>query len=422
MVSSEDLCKYCKDTFQDLKLDLTELNGKVEVESEAIPKEECCSDYEENSTDVTCEQVLEVGLIDDDKEDQFEDSYNSDSKVESKIIGVTKKKRRKIKCDYCEGTYNTSDAYIKHAKKRHSQHPGLSIILQNYIDQEKALDRRKKLGCPQCPKKFASKDTLLKHVKKAHAPEVAQSMVKHCPFCESTFQLNKGSNHNLYTHIKNLHNNMEDSSQFQDIVAEYMETKIVCTICGNFYSSNKSLANHVETMHGPAEFAPCEVCGKSIRQTTISINSHMMIHKGEIFICPECGSSFAKKIYLQKHMLRHNDTPFPCPECGRLFTTIMKLSRHKKIVHLKERNLIRNFHCEFCEKRFQDNNKLKIHIRSVHTKEKPFACEMCQFKCARIDNLNLHRRKSHGLSKYITQSELKELVDNGRHQFVNNKE
>jgi len=415
-VSSEDLCKYCKDTFQDLKLDLTEQNGKEEIEFEPMCKEECCSDIEDTTMEnITSEHVLKedttMAMTNDEEEIVINTSVNGDDvNCEPSVKLKTKKKRRKIKCEYCVRSYNTSDAYIKHAKKRHSENPEFSEILQIHIDREKALDRRKKHACPQCPKKYASKETLLKHVKRAHAPEVAQSMAKHCPFCENTFQINKGSNHNLYTHIKNLHDNMKDSLQFQDIVAEYMEAKVVCQICGNCYSNNRSLEAHVKTMHAPpVEFAPCDVCGKSIRQTTASINSHMMIHKGDSFICPECGSSFAKKSYLQNHMLRHNDTPFPCPECGKLFTTIKKLSSHKKHVHLKQRN----FHCEYCEKRFIDNSKLKIHIRSVHTKEKPFACEICEFKCARIDNLNLHRRKTHGASNYITKAELEELAEKG---------
>jgi len=420
MVTSEDLCKSCQETFQDLKLDLSAENGKENF-SERSLKEECCSDNgEEDTTYLACEQVLEEEMIANYGDENCENTFNNldDVKLEPKEFSLTKTKKKikikKFKCDYCEKSFNTSDGFIKHVQKRHSNEPGFSITLQNYIDKEKNLSLRKKHACPECQKKYVSKGALIKHVKKAHDAEVARSLTKNCPFCGQIFQANTGSNHNLYTHIRNIHETDKESSQYQDIVDEYMSNKVICQICGNSYSNNKSLATHVDQMHTTAEFAPCEVCGKSIRQNATSLNSHMKIHKNEIFICPECGNSFAKKSYLQRHMQRHNTNPFPCPECGRLFTTIMKLRRHKRHVHLKQRN----FQCEHCEKRFQDSSKMKQHIRSVHTKEKPFGCEMCAFKCARIDNLNLHRRKTHGATKSITQSELQELLRQGFNNFV----
>ena len=261
----------------------------------------------------------------------------------------------------------------------------------------------KKYGCNECPKKYTNKEALVNHLKKVHG-NVASQDIK-CPFCDLKFHMNTGTNHNIYTHLKNLHETEQESHLYQEIVTEYMSNKIMCQTCGNSYASSNSLATHMENMHKPAEFAPCEVCGKSIRQNTTTLNSHMKLHTNETFICTECGSTFAKKSYLTRHMLRHNTTPFPCPECGRLFTTIMKLSRHKRHVHLG----IRNFQCEHCVKRFQDSRKLNMHIRSVHTKEKPFGCDMCEFKCARIDNLNLHRRKTHGVMSKITRLELEEL-------------
>ena len=289
--------------------------------------------------------------------------------------------------------------------------------MQNYIDQEKARGERKKHACPECDKKYINREALIKHLKRNHAAEASKSLAKNCPFCDEMFHMNTGTNHNLYTHIKNVHENEKDSPQYQVIVDEYMSNKIMCQICGNSYSDSKSLATHIDNKHRPVEFAPCEVCGKSIRQNSTTLNSHMKIHKNETFICTECGNSFSKKSYLQRHMQRHNTTPIPCPECGKFFTSIIKLGRHKRHVHLG----IRNFQCEHCEKRFQDSQKLNMHIRSVHNKEKPFGCEMCGFKCARIDNLNLHRRKTHGVTKKITNVESENLKEREFNTFLENE-
>jgi uncharacterized Zn-finger protein len=78
--------------------------------------------------------------------------------------------------------------------------------------------------------------------------------------------------------------------------------------------------------------------------------------------------------------------------------------------------------CDQCDKRFADAKHLREHIIAVHDKLKPFACEMCDFKCARTDNLNVHRRKNHGILTKVSRAEHDEWVQMGQHPFMSKKE
>ena len=78
--------------------------------------------------------------------------------------------------------------------------------------------------------------------------------------------------------------------------------------------------------------------------------------------------------------------------------------------------------CEQCGKKLRSNTFLKIHMRSVQSKEKPFPCEVCGFRSSRVDNLNIHRIKVHSLPNKITRTQLQELVSQGKHPFCSNPE
>ena len=52
------------------------------------------------------------------------------------------------------------------------------------------------------------------------------------------------------------------------------------------------------------------------------------------------------------------------------------------------------FACEFCDKRFRQNDKLKEHIR-IHTGEKPYKCPHCDYACVQRGNLKKHINNRH---------------------------
>ena len=55
---------------------------------------------------------------------------------------------------------------------------------------------------------------------------------------------------------------------------------------------------------------------------------------------------------------------------------------------------IKKFPCDFCEKRFFDNGKLKVH-RRIHTGERPYKCCVCEKTFVQSKDLKLHKEKLH---------------------------
>ena len=43
-------------------------------------------------------------------------------------------------------------------------------------------------------------------------------------------------------------------------------------------------------------------------------------------------------------------------------------------------------------------------MRSMHHEVKPFMCDVCDFTCAKISNLNIHRRRIHSATENLTLS------------------
>jgi len=81
-----------------------------------------------------------------------------------------------------------------------------------------------------------------------------------------------------------------------------------------------------------------------------------------------------------------------CPICSKSFKILSHLNRHKE-THL-DINECKHFECEFCQKKFRKNWKLKEHLR-IHTGEKPYKCDQCDYSAALLGNLRKHQRTVH---------------------------
>jgi len=440
---SSKLCKACEDLFKnlfDLFKNLQESPTmdavKMEVEPDQDVFEPNDNDYDthydyDNSYENVALKKEKKDVIKNDIPSQslkFEtqwtpdDSDNDDEESFLPGIDTQKKKngkKRNHECNVCEKTFVTRKRFLNHCLTHHKDDPSFCEIIER-LKQESGNKNRihkkeKKHNCPSCFKRFSSHKCLVSHCRKEHdiiIPDSEPQTVKEkCPFCEKKFN---PQSERFVSHLMTFHCAERGNPIFLEIVNNKMIKQYVCQICGNSFSNHQSLDHHLMKMHENQSnnCVPCHICGKALKNNT-SLNAHLLLHRNDNCLCTICGASYKNEVKLKRHMQTHSQEQFPCSECGRLFKTTVHLRRHVRFMHLKEKTA----QCDQCDKRFPDLSKLRTHISSVHTKVKPYVCELCGFKCARVDNLNIHRKKSHGITETISRATLEKMVANGEHPY-----
>lgn len=140
----------------------------------------------------------------------------------------------------------------------------------------------------------------------------------------------------------------------------------------------------------------CEECGKILTGGYHSFKLHQKFACKEESAEPQakcdiCGSMFKSHIHVQQHKQRtHVESPVVCDICGAMCKNKHALNSHKR--RHDEKN--KKFVCNHCGKAFLTGLLLKMHIRT-HTKEKPYKCPLCNYKCAIKQNIQKHAVNVH---------------------------
>ncbi|VDN99322.1 unnamed protein product [Rodentolepis nana] len=110
------------------------------------------------------------------------------------------------------------------------------------------------------------------------------------------------------------------------------------------------------------------------------------------FACEVCGKVCESRFLLTKHKVSHQPRDRLCPTCGRAFARDDKLRRHVMSVHSSERPHV----CEMCGKGFARKDKLQEHARH-HNKNITFPCTACEENFNMRSKLNKHLREVHNI-------------------------
>jgi len=235
-----------------------------------------------------------------------------------------------------------------------------------------------------------------------------------CPFCDKRLRKNSPG---WPIHLRGYHQLENQNPLYQEIIEKAEGKKWICHLCGSDYGTFSALGRHMVAVHDThLNTVNCEKCG-SIFKNEDSLREHIKrIHESPSeFLCGECGKISRSKCDLKMHInIMHQIEKVDCKECGRSFACKFYLVRHIKKVHSIRKKTEK---CNQCEMEFYNMNSLKSHIFGVHEKLKPWYCEFCDFKCSRLGNLNLHRRKSHNQPSIITRKTIIQMVENEQHLF-----
>jgi len=199
-----------------------------------------------------------------------------------------------------------------------------------------------------------------------------------CEVCEKWLK-----NRNCYNHHKKLH----------------AEPKFTCHInyCGKQFYSNSNMKAHIDLVHLKKKEFPCNVCGKLFASASILRGHRNQTHVFSNLECTQCdnGTTFKNKKNLKAHMrIFHNEEQSMCPICQKILGNDNKLKLHIKRVHDKEKK----FMCIRCGKNFFDKQALLNHgkLHEPSNGEERIQCEICKVVLKHYKSWKHHMSMKHG--------------------------
>ncbi|CAH2100718.1 unnamed protein product [Euphydryas editha] len=170
-------------------------------------------------------------------------------------------------------------------------------------------------------------------------------------------------------------------------------TNNVCEICGLFFINRLSLRTHLQSIHKEKK---CTIC-MAIFEKSYAKTKHMRtVHNiGAVKrYCPLCGKVFKHSYMLLEHGIKEHGVKrqiSSCVDCNKTFLSPQNLRVHMRSVHFKERN----YPCNVCGMRFFTKADEKRHGRR-HNDVKLFSCNYCEGRFKSKDSWRRHLKRIHG--------------------------
>jgi len=220
-------------------------------------------------------------------------------------------------------------------------------------------DKVKNLPCDICEQLFLTKAKLNAH-KKKHLQQ--KEICKQCGAAVMNMR-----QHERFVHEKDLPFKCDEPG------------------CETKFTSNCGLKKHMESVHQMLR-EECPICQKLV--TNIKNHTKIVHDKVRDHQCPECHKFFQTKTHLQNHVKRvHLGIREQCPECEKM---VQDVKSHVNFVH----NKVANFPCDQCSTKCLTSHALKMHVSSVHLKEK-IDCPECGISVP-LAHLGQHVQRKHG--------------------------
>ncbi|PLB36784.1 uncharacterized protein BDW47DRAFT_132590, partial [Aspergillus candidus] len=145
-----------------------------------------------------------------------------------------------------------------------------------------------------------------------------------------------------------------------------------CDTCGDEFYDADDLVEHLNDYD---HWIECETCTRCFR-TQRACNQHMRDtdHWAPRYECETCPKDFKSWNAARQHMnsLGHWAPKFPCETCDLKFHTQDAAGQHMT------KNLHYKTYCPTCDRHFQNENNLKMHLRSKTHCGNSINCPFCQ--------------------------------------------
>ncbi|XP_048730439.2 uncharacterized protein LOC125647703 isoform X2 [Ostrea edulis] len=232
-----------------------------------------------------------------------------------------------------------------------------------------------KFSCKYCGFNFARKESMIKHVckmkKVVKLLEMDGKDVYQCLLCDK---------------------DMEDVKEVKEHYL-FHSKEVRCMDCNQVFGRQQLLRDHI-CPQAPEKLIKCDIC-KHPFPSEKSLMRHLAIHT-DIFKCPNCLKTFARKDSQLKHILvccperAEEYGVYACSKCRKGFATKLGLDNHEAMCEQE--------FCDNCNKVFDSLEMLKKHqetcdqVTTYVKKDKVlFSCSICKKSFRNLNYLYRHK-------------------------------
>lgn len=196
--------------------------------------------------------------------------------------------------------------------------------------------------------------------------------------------------------------NFKQKCEQNEIVLNKLITKLESDINSDFDNTEPFEPIKATNLDPINSLESCNICGKNFTRKDY-LRKHLKRHhvsakQSEKLNCHICGKLVLR---LKRHMktVHSKNKPFKCTECNQSYQFKCYLVQHVNEKHLGEKRKRVSHLCVLCGKTVNSSTAMVYHMR-VHNDENPFRCNFCPKKFNSSAHLKVHERSHTGEKPY----------------------